>query len=355
MMDGFTWRRALKTLLSVNEGPWRWRAGIIAACATGLPVLLLTLAGQPRLALTTTLGSFTALYSPQLKYSERIQVLPLIGAGLLLASLTGVLFAGNLGLTILGVTVVAALACLLILGLQVGPPGPMMFILVTGVSGYLTTPPELGGIGLPGQDVLLAGGAGVVSSLLVVGAPLLLPTVRRRQGPPRPLGTLFGDMTFDHASRWIAFRVLAAVVVASVVSPPLGITRAYWVVLAAVAILQASHWIRFTMTRALQRFLGTLGGVLVFLLLTLFAPAGLWLVLTVVILQFMIELVIAKNYGLAMLFLTPLALLISTSGAQEAVRRTVAERVTDTLFGAVIAVAVLLLGEWLRLQLPARR
>jgi len=69
----------------------------------------------------------------------------------------------------------------------------------------------------------------------------------------------------------------------------------------------------------------------------------------------MIELVIAKNYGLAMLFLTPLALLISTSGGKEAVVRTVAERVADTLFGAVIAVTVLLVGEWLRLQLPARR
>jgi len=355
MMDGFTWRRALKSLLTVNKGPWRWRAGLIAALATGLPVLLFTMAGEPRLGLTTTLGSFTALYSPQLKYSERMQVLPLIGAGLLLGSLIGVLFAGNLGLTIFGIMIVAVLACLLILGLQVGPPGPMMFILVTGVSGYLTTPVQQGGAGLPGQDVLLAVATGVVSSLLVVGSPLLIPSLRRRQGPPRPLSSLFGDMTFDNATRWIAFRVVTAVFVASAVSPPLGITRAYWVVLAAVAILQASHWIRFTMTRALQRFLGTLGGVLVFLFLALFAPAGLWLVLTVVILQFMIELVIAKNYGLAMLFLTPLALLISTSGGKEAVVRTVAERVADTLFGAVIAVTVLLVGEWLRLQLPARR
>ncbi|HLR46681.1 MAG TPA: hypothetical protein VK092_05925, partial [Deinococcales bacterium] len=106
-MDGFTWRRALKSLLTVNKGPWRWRAGLIAALATGLPVLLFTMAGEPRLGLTTTLGSFTALYSPQLKYSERMQVLPLIGAGLLLGSLIGVLFAGNLGLTIFGIMIVA--------------------------------------------------------------------------------------------------------------------------------------------------------------------------------------------------------------------------------------------------------
>lgn len=354
-MDGFTWRRALRSLLAVNEGPWRWRAGIIAACATGLPVLLFMLAGERQLALTTTLGSFTALYSPQLKYSERIRVLPLVGAGLLLASLIGVAFAGNLWLTILGVMIVAAASCLLILGLEVGPPGPMMFILVTGVSGYLSTPADLGGVGVPPSVVLLCVAAGAVSSLLVVAAPLLVPSVRRRQGPPRPLGTLFGNMAFDHASRWIAFRVLAAVFVASAVSPPLGITRAYWVVLAAVAILQASHWIRFTLVRALQRFLGTLGGVLVFLLLALFAPEGLWLVLVVVILQFMIELVIAKNYGLAMLFLTPLALFISTAGREGSELATAGERVGDTLFGAVIAVVVLLLGEWLRLQRLLRR
>jgi uncharacterized membrane protein YccC len=227
----------------------------------------------------------------------------------------------------------------------------MLFILVNGVSGHLSAPASLGGPGLDGRMVLLMVATGVVSSLLVVGFPLLLPAVRRREGPPRPPGTLFGNMQFDSASRWIALRVVSAVLVASLVSVPLGIPRGYWVVLSAVAILQASHWIAFTITRAIQRFLGTLAGVVAFGLITLLAPAGLWLVATVAVLQFMIELVVAKNYGLALLFITPVALIISTANQSGSPLGIIGERVLDSLLGALIALTVLFVGEWLRLQL----
>jgi hypothetical protein len=351
MADSFSWRNALRSLLTVNEGPWRWRAGIEAALATGLPLIVLSLAGYQSLGLIASLGSFTALYSPQLKHSERLRALPFVGAGIISASLIGVLFAGNTWLTIAGVMLVASLACLLILGLQVGPPGPMPFILVNGVSGHLSAPVSLGGAGLDGWLVLLMITAGAVSSLLVVGFPLLLPAVRRREGPPRPPGELFGNLELDKGSRWVAFRVISAVLVASLVSLPLGIPRGYWVVLSAVAILQASHWITFTISRAIQRFLGTLGGVSAFALLMLLAPEGWWLVLMIAALQFMIELVVAKNYGLALLFITPVALVISTANQAGSPFGIIGERVLDSFLGAIVALTVLFAGEWLRLQL----
>lgn len=342
---------AFRGLLTVNEGPWRWRAGIEAGLATGLPLALLTLAGHQTLGLIASLGSFTALYSPHLKHSERVRVLPIIGAGMVAACLIGIAFADSTWLTIAGVTVVASLACLLILGLQVGPPGPMPFILVNGVSGHLAAPAALGGSGLDGRLVLAGVAAGVASSVLVVALPLLLPAVRRREGAPRPLGTLFGSLELYGASRWIAIRVVGAVIVASVASLPLGIPRAYWVVLSAVAILQASHWIAFTITRAIQRFLGTVVGVAVFVLISLLEPRGLWLVLIVAALEFMVELVVTKNYGLALLFITPVALIVSTANLAGNPLGIIGERVIDTLLGAIIAMAVLFASEWLRLEL----
>lgn len=50
---------------------------------------------------------------------------------------------------------------------------------------------------------------------------------------------------------------------AGLISFPLGIPRAYWVMLAAVAVLQATSGVRYTVTRAVQR-IGTLLGVGVF-------------------------------------------------------------------------------------------
>lgn len=350
MTDGFPWRKTFRRLLTVNEGPWRWQAGIEAALATGLPLTLLSLAGYQSLGLIASLGSFTALYSPHLKHSERLRVLPFMGAGMIIACLIGIAFASSTWLSITGLMVVASLACLLILGLKIGPPGPMPFILVNGVSGHLSSPASLGGPGIDGPIVLLMVTAGVVSSLLVVGAPLLLPAVRRLEGPPLPPRALFGTLQFDDMSRQVAIRVVSAVLVASLVSLPLGITRGYWVVLSAVVILQASHRIPFTIARAMQRFLGTLAGVISFALLTLLAPRGPWLVVTVTVLEFMTELVVAKNYGLALLFITPLALIISTANLSGSPLGVTGERIIDSLLGAVIALAVLFGSEWLRLR-----
>jgi len=75
----------------------------------------------------------------------------------------------------------------------------------------------------------------------------------------------------------------------------------------AGAVLQASHVRRLTVIRTVQRVLGTVVGVAVLALLAGMDPSGLWLVAIVALLQFAIEVVITRNYALALIFITPLA------------------------------------------------
>jgi len=62
----------------------------------------------------------------------------------------------------------------------------------------------------------------------------------------------------------------------------------------------------------------------------------------------MIELLVAKNYGLALLFITPLALAITSANVAASPLGIAGERIVDTLVGAVIALLVLFAIEWLR-------
>jgi hypothetical protein len=43
-------------------------------------------------------------------------------------------------------------------------------------------------------------------------------------------------------------------------------------------------------------------------------PQGLWLVATIALLQFTVELVVLRNYAIAVVFITPLALTMSSGG-----------------------------------------
>lgn len=340
-------RRGPAGIIGLNEGPWRWSVGVQAGIAMGLPLAIFTLIGLQSVGLMASLGAFTALYCAQLSRRDRLRVLPLVAAGLVLASIVGVVTSGNIWLIVSGLVVVAAAACVLALGFGLGPPGPLMFVLVTGVTGHLAAPVALGGGGVDKLSLTLAVAAGAVIAYLVVIAPLVVPSVRRSEGTSAGLKALFPGIDFDAATAMISARVVIGVASASLISLPLGVHRAYWVVLAAIAVLQVGHSRRLTTIKAIHRVLGTVIGVLGFGLLALGQPSGLWLVLIIAVLQFATEVVVARNYGIALLFITPLALLISTSAHTISPWQIVGERIIDTLLGAMIALVVFWAGEWI--------
>ena len=90
-------------------------------------------------------------------------------------------------------------------------------------------------------------------------------------------------------------------------------------------------------TRGLHRMIGTILGAAVYLLLAPLPLSALWLALLLGVLQFTIELVVARNYALALVFITPLVLLLTGAATGEVDSIAVAtERVIDTLAGAAL-------------------
>ena len=145
--------------------------------------------------------------------------------------------------------------------------------------------------------------------------------------------------------------VVVAVATAGLLSLPLGIHHSYWVIMVAGAVLQASHLSRFSTIRAVHRVLGTVLGVGIFGFIRLAEPGGLWLALVLGLLQFAIEVVVARHYALALTFITPTALTISAAGGMADPLALAAERLVDTLLGAAVAMGVLWTGEWIRARI----
>jgi len=335
-----TFRDDLRILFTFRNSPVRWPVALQAAIAMGVPYFAFAVAGRADLGLLASTGSFTALYLAGRSRRQRARMLPFVALGLIAASAIGVAGSGSLGWGLAAVFLVVAVSATLVLGLGIGPPGGLFFVLVAGVATHLAGPVSIGGAGLDGRLVvgLLATGAAI--AYLVVLVPLVVPAVRRADavafaGRP-PLRFRLGG-----PDRIILGRVIAGAAIAALVAAPIGVHRAYWVVLTVVVILQNGHTIRLSVHRAAHRVLGTLVGVGVFALLMLLHPEGLWLGLVLVSLQFGVELVVIRNYGLALVLITPLALLISAQGAGGSVAATVVDRVVDTLLGAAIALAVL--------------
>ena len=88
----------------------------------------------------------------------------------------------------------------------------------------------------------------------------------------------------------------------------------YWVPISCLAVMQGIS-LEHIWSRSLQRILGTFVGFALTWLLLLQHPSALAICISVFILQFIIEMLIVRNYGLAVIFITPLTLFLAEAGS----------------------------------------
>ncbi|GAA5004904.1 FUSC family protein [Streptomyces siamensis] len=139
-----------------------------------------------------------------------------------------------------------------------------------------------------------------------------------------------------------ALRMALGTGVAGGVAALLGLERGYWAAISAAAVLHSVN-LRTTAQRAAQRILGTVVGLLLAFgaLAAHLEPVALTLL--IVLLEFLLEYVVARNYALGVVFLTPLALLMSDLAAPAPPGELVLDRVLGSVVGIVVALLCALL------------
>ncbi|MGW3634062.1 FUSC family protein, partial [Streptomyces sp. NPDC005122] len=158
---------------------------------------------------------------------------------------------------------------------------------------------------------------GVEAELALEEMPLL-----RRLGPLAP----------------IALRVALGCSLAGYASLALGVGRPYWALVTAASLYQAN--VTLTWSRGVQRVVGNLVGVLVFAAVVPLAHLGQGaLVLCCLALNFGAEALIGRNYWLGSVCVTPMALLITEFAHLQRPGELMADRVVDTLVGALVGFA----------------
>ncbi|MBE7700319.1 FUSC family protein [Oerskovia sp. Sa1BUA8] len=160
--------------------------------------------------------------------------------------------------------------------------------------------------------------------------------------PPRLTlrATARESLTGSAGWRLRSLRVTLAAAVAAAVAHVAGFGHPAWAAMGATATLQGTTT-QHAVVRALQRALGTVVGALVAWPL-LDAHLGFWATAALVVaLQVVTEIVVGRHYGLAMLTITPMALLMtSLGGSGEGIAL---DRALDTAVGAVVGVLAVVL------------
>jgi len=124
----------------------------------------------------------------------------------------------------------------------------------------------------------------------------------------------------------------------------LGIGHVYWAMAAAVLVVHQGTHQRAALQRGAERVIGTLAGLTLAAAILSPSPQGLWLVVVVSLLQFAIQLFILRNYVLATVFITAVALTVASGAHRVDVGRVVTDRGLDTVIGCGVGIAVYLLA-----------
>ncbi|WP_449276744.1 FUSC family protein [Leucobacter sp. GX24907] len=325
-----------------QPGPPRYGVATRAGLAIAVPLLALTLLGHQDIGLQTAAGAFIALFAAQANAKERAKALPFIMLALLLSAVCGVLLTPWPLAFAAGLVFVAISASALCFGFRVGPPGPVFFVLAYGLASNVTGIVD----GERANDPLVLLGAmlfGTCFAYLLAILPLVLRSQRRL--PARPLSELLPGPWIGRDEFMLITRIGIAAILGTAISLVwLDQGHAYWTVCSSIAVVGLVGGRRFSLQRGLHRTIGTVIGALLFMII---APVGAYPVLLAVLigaLQFTIELVVVRNYALALMMITPLVLLItstvSSSGGYVAFAL---ERVVDTLVGALLAILTALM------------
>lgn len=328
----------------LRKAPWPWRRALSAGLSLFTVVALGALFGHPADGLLASIGAFTGIYATDLPTFRLAAKLAAVGLGLTASFAVGAVASSSPFAAAVALACVGAVATYVAVALAMAPPGPFFFVMAAAIA----SGQPLGRSIAPSAALVLAGAsvAWTLSVLLAIAWPQPAhghASRFRRLSARRIAQTLKNHLRPSDAAFVGALRMAVGLFVSAMVAHAIGSPRSYWTAVGCAATL-VGMTVMGTLHRAIQRALGSAFGVILAGAVLSIHPRPIELALLLFALQTAAELLIPRNYGLAVIFITPLAILIAETGRTGLGAPAIVEaRLMDTLLGCAIALALRLL------------
>lgn len=319
-------REELRQLVAFKPSDRVWQMPFAAALASGLPLLVGAYFGRLDYGLVSSLGGLVFLYAPATPLSHRMVTLMACAFAMSACYTLGLMshfFPLLMVPVIIFITILVTMVCRFY---ALGPPGSLFFIMAAAIGAY--SPVEV-------FQVPLMVGLITMGALLACLIAFFYSVYTLRFLPPQPVAPLpqpgFGFVVFDS----VVIGVFVGI--SLVLAQTLQLEKSYWVPVSCLAVIQGAS-LRAVWAKQLHRVLGTALGLLVAWGLLLL-PLNNWTIaLTMMVLSFVIEMAVVRNYGFAMVFVTPLTLLLAEAATlgHASAGALVQARFVDTVLGCLV-------------------
>lgn len=276
---------------------------MIAALCMGMPLMVGWYLGNMRYGLTASMSGLVILYLPaQGTFTDRILTLLVCSFGFMASYAFGLFFSINPYLSIIGIAGFTFVVHWITLHYKTLPPRSFFFILLAALAicqpfDFASIPTKLGLVGL-----------GTMFSTIV---GLTYTAVLYKKGHKS-----FRDVSTPALHKNTNADSYEAVILAAFIATSLAIGRVmqfdnpYWITISCAAVMQGAS-LTHIWQRSFQRILGTFIGLGLCWLILSTSNNLLFYCIAIISLQFIVELLITRNYALAVIFITPMTILLA--------------------------------------------
>ncbi len=311
-------------LLEFKQTERKWHFPFLAALCIGSCLFIGYFVGKPNYGALSSLGALTILYFTSAPITQKMIHLAICAFGIVFSFTISSFFAFNIYFAAVSVGIISFLAHFISSYFKIPPPGNFFFIMVAAMASTYTFDLELipTRVGLVAMGAILSCSFAFIYSVFIEKSRVV--TVPRRAFNKRRY-TKFVE------SAIIGFFMALTLVIGHL----LQFKNTYWISIAAVAIIQGRNF-EHVRQRNMHRILGTFIGIGFAWIILLFNPDKIMMIVIITILQFVIELLIVRNYGLAVVFITPLTILLAETGSDihHNVENLMQARLIDPIIGS---------------------
>ncbi|ESU29224.1 hypothetical protein FLJC2902T_06180 [Flavobacterium limnosediminis JC2902] len=314
------------SLFQFKKSERTWHVPFLASLCVGIPLFIGYYLGKSTYGITACIGGLVFLYLPSSSLARRMVTILACSFGFVFAFTIGVLFSFNPYLSSIVLGIFAAFVHWVSRFYQLKPPGNFFFIMIASIASCMPFDPE----GIPVKVGLIAMGtmlacviAFIYSILITKGAVFKSEFVVVVQ---RSYATIFEAVVIGF---FMSVSLLTGLL--------LKLDNPYWLPISCAAVIQGVT-LQQVWRRTFQRILGTFVGLSLTWGLLEFDLNLFWICFSIMVLQFVVETLIVRQYAMAIVFMTPLTIFLADVGSALKIDPNVliATRFLDIIIGSII-------------------
>ena len=295
----------IKSFFILKKNKRAWHIPLLAALCVGIPLFIGLYFDNLPLGLSASIGGLVILYyQPTLSLGSRMLTLLICSFGFPLSLAIGLGFSFNpyvssvvLGFFAMGINWVTTY-------FKTKPPGNFFFIMMASMASFQTFHLEL----IPQKIGFLFLGT-MLACFLALCHGLL--TMKKRHTSDALVITIKkGEFVSLVDSAVIGIFIFISLLIGHIFE----MQNPYWIPISCLAILQGISG-QHVWERMVHRIVGTFIGMGLCWIILLFCDTPLSICITIFVLQYIVEALIVKNYALAVIFITPMTILLTEVGS----------------------------------------